>query len=198
MSTPVAILCTHPQSHYRHLSGAICFDEHTDARTFAGGMPVVAHPPCRLWGKLRGLSTLTGPEAERERELARFCVNQVRQCGGVLEHPAFSKLWADEAIPLPGTGLDHWGGFSIDVNQCWWGHRAIKRTWLYIVGTTPATMPEYGPSFVAHSGICGTLKRRRIKGLPEIPKKERHLTPPAFATWLVELARHCTTHNPRP
>lgn len=52
----VAVLWVKPGSHYRTLSGVECFDRERDARTFGGGMPVVAHPPCAQWGRLRMLA----------------------------------------------------------------------------------------------------------------------------------------------
>ncbi|MWL55341.1 hypothetical protein GQL84_23735, partial [Escherichia coli] len=56
------------------------FDIERDARTFAGGMPVVAHPPCRAWGRLRKFAK---PRPD-EKALALFAVAQVRAFGGVL------------------------------------------------------------------------------------------------------------------
>lgn len=48
-SRPVAVLCVQRRTQYRDLPGVECYDIDRDVRTFAGGMPVVAHPPCRSW-----------------------------------------------------------------------------------------------------------------------------------------------------
>lgn len=104
------------------------YDEARDARSYQGSDPVVAHPPCGPWGQLRHMckeDTLwCGPHA----------VGVVRANGGVLEHPKGSRLWYYCGLPRPGKGYDQWGGYSVEVNQCAWGHRARKPTWLYIVG----------------------------------------------------------------
>ena len=49
----VAVLFARSDSNYRAIPGTDVFDLARDARTFRGGMPVVAHPPCRSWGRLR-------------------------------------------------------------------------------------------------------------------------------------------------
>jgi len=48
----VAVLCVSALSIYKGLPGVECYDPKRDVRTFAGGMPVVAHPPCRSWSAL--------------------------------------------------------------------------------------------------------------------------------------------------
>jgi hypothetical protein len=75
-----------------------------------------------------------------ERELAFFAVEVVRAYGGVLEHPARSKLWPEYKLPRPGH-TDSFGGFTLPVDQHWFGHRAKKATFLYIVGTSPKDLP---------------------------------------------------------
>ena len=46
---PIAVLCVQKNNHYRGMEGVEVYDKQRDARTFPGGMPVVAHPPCRAW-----------------------------------------------------------------------------------------------------------------------------------------------------
>lgn len=124
----VAALFTRRRSVY-HALGADCYDASRDARTFDLACPVVAHPPCRAWGKLRGMAK---PRRD-ERDLAWFALWAVRHCGGVLEHPIHSRLW-DEAGIYPGC-RDPFGGVLVPVDQLAWGHRAEKLTGLYCVGT---------------------------------------------------------------
>ena len=130
----VAVLYCTPGSVYKSLA-VECFDEYRDARSYRGWLPVVAHPPCRSWGRLRHLAK---PVAW-ERSLGIHAVHQVRRCGGVLEHPSGSLLWSapefgEYGLPLVGSGPDAFGGQSFGVYQSGFGHVAPKRTWLYVVG----------------------------------------------------------------
>ena len=62
-----------------------------------GGIPCVAHPPCRGWGRLKHLSKVS----QSELDLAVFAVGCVRRNGGILEHPAGSSLWRFLGLPRP-------------------------------------------------------------------------------------------------
>lgn len=190
-SRRVSVLFAHRLSAYFDLPVDV-YDERRDARSFinAGGGPVIAHPPCRLWSRMRGLST--APESEKE--LAFFAVEQVRRFGGVLEHPAHSKLWRTAYLPLPGKHhctpeFDEFGGWTLVVSQKWFGHRAEKMTWLYIVGCSPIDVPEMPLHLGEASHTCGYSRGARPR--PECTKNERDLTPIAFAWWLEELASRC-------
>jgi hypothetical protein len=97
MAAAVAVLFARADSVYKTMPGLDVFDIERDARTFAGGAPVVAHPPCRAWGRLR---TFAKPRDD-ERECGSWAVDMVRQCGGVLEHPAQSSLWLYKCMPPP-------------------------------------------------------------------------------------------------
>lgn len=98
----IAVLFARLDSIYKELPGCDVYDIQRDARTFRGGSAIVAHPPCRAWGRLR---TFARP-AEGERELAHFAVDVVRRFGGVLEHPAGSLLWKSAGLPEPGRPDD--------------------------------------------------------------------------------------------
>ncbi len=182
----VAVLFARTDSNYKRIPGCDVYDETRDARTFAGGLPVVAHPPCRAWGSLRHFAK----PAPGEMDLAPWAVEQVRRCGGVLEHPAASRLWP--ACGLPESGRVYaWGGFTMAIDQDWFGHRAEKRTKLYIVGCTPAQVPAFPlrleePTHVVSpwSGLRAGMPGYR----PQISKAEREHTPPLLAAWMVKLA----------
>lgn len=162
-----------------------CYDARRDALTFRGIGPVIAHPPCRLWSMLRSFST--APEGERE--LAHFALLVVRRNGGVLEHPAGSKFWPAAGLPRPGAPPDQFGGWTLPVSQKWWGHRARKRTWLYIVGCAPADVPAMPIHMRPHQVVCaGPGSTSRLPGLGQL---ERDRTPRAFAWWFEELASRC-------
>ncbi|WP_367068612.1 hypothetical protein [Oryzisolibacter sp. LB2S] len=164
----VAALFVRSDSHYKKM-GCDCYDFERNALTWPGGVPSVAHPPCRAWGQL---SQFAKPR-DGEKELAPWAVEQVRRFGGVVEHPYASRLWA--VMGCGGFGLrDRWGGVLIPVMQSWWGHRAPKKTALYIVGPVPA-LPD--PVGVATGRV-------ELMG-----KREREMTPFEFARFLVDIAR---------
>jgi hypothetical protein len=123
-------------------------------------------------------------------------VAQVRRFGGVLEHPHKSLLWPECGLPA-GTAPDAWGGWTLTVDQHWWGHRAQKRTRLYIVGCAPADLPPFPLVLGEASHVVGLWSGRdRARCRPEISKREREATPEAFANWLVALAGSCRAVNP--
>lgn len=173
MERAVAVLFARVDSAYRSFSGCEVFDVVRDARTFDGSMPVVAHPPCRAWGRLRHLAK----PRQGERELGVWAVEMVRRCGGVLEHPVHSTLWNAAGLPRPGT-RDLWGGWTLPVYQGHFGHRAPKATWLYINGVEPASLPPLPFDLVLPAG--------RVENMGTA---EREKTPFELARYLVEIAR---------
>lgn len=178
----ISILYTMPGSVYLTMPGVDCWDEERDARNWPGGNPVIAHPPCRLWSCMRGLSKAP----IEEKELARHAVRCVNQWGGILEHPRGSTLCADQELPLPGKGraLE----YTLCVPQFWWGHLAEKWTWLYCVGIPMDQLPPIPLVLGEAPQVISTGSRR--PGVVEIKdRKLRSATPIAFAKWLVAAAR---------
>jgi len=173
-----------------------CWDETRDARLYDGPHPVVAHPPCGPWGRLRHL--YTGGESD----CAVRAVAQVRQFGGVLEHPAQSTLWvAGLELPRPGYG-DRFGGYTIETDQVEWGHVCRKRTWIYCVGV-PSLLNGYAVSALrpppypgrkpTHWASGGRTKSSRKgspapEGIKIASAQQRRRTPIAFAQYLISLA----------
>jgi len=181
----VAVLFARSDSVYKSLPFCDVYDIDRDARRFDGLEPVIAHPPCRGWGRLRTFSSHT-PE---ELDLARLAVSKVRLNGGVLEHPYGSALWEDQRLPQPGH-VDQYGGFTLPLFQNWFGHRAAKATLLYIVGVAPGNVPSIPFTIAKPSHVCGAFSGNSEEvRRPEISKAEREQTPVAFAVWLLDLAR---------
>ena len=128
----VAALYVHRDSVYRSIPGVDCWDEDRDAMHYRGDDPIVAHPPCRLWAGIRGLSTAD----PIERLLALHAVGCLMRCGGVLVHPSRSLIW-------------HWLRDCKDGNT-WlttvrlfdFGFPACKPTTLAIHGCHPCDWPE--------------------------------------------------------
>lgn len=181
---PVAVLFARRDSVYKELQGTEVYDVDRNAMTYRVGWPVVAHPPCRLWGKLRMFSN--APESEKKT--AYFALKMVRLCGGVLEHPASSLLWNEAKLPKPGKGKDKFGGWTLSVPQWWWGHPAEKKTWLYIVGVSPRELPEIPFKLGQPEYVVG-YSRRNSHGKKEMSKTKRDVTPKKLAEWLLEVAR---------
>ena len=187
----VSVLFARADSVYKSLPGVDVWDADRDALTWPGGTPVVAHPPCRAWGSFAHLAKpRTG-----ERDLALWAICQVRTCGGVLEHPKGSRLWAECGLPNPGEAPDEYGGWSLGVTQHWWGHLAEKGTKLYVCGCSPTQVPPIqlhlgdAARYIARPRYWPEGDPRRK---PECTHAQREHTPPDFALWLVDLARRCS------
>jgi hypothetical protein len=186
----VAVLFARPDSNYKHIPGCDVWDIDRDAGLWPGGCPVIAHPPCRAWGNF----AMFAKPREGEKELAIWAVEQVRNYGGVLEHPATSKLWPTLGLPDYGE-LDEFGGWTLPIHQHWWGHRAQKKTKLYIVGCAPKNIPDIPTRWDYPTHVIGDVGRAGHGKRPEISKAEREHTPPLLASWLVELATRCEVRN---
>jgi len=194
----VAALYIDPRGPYPSMPGVECWDEKRDACLYDGPHPVVAHPPCGPWGKLRHLY------GGQDRDCALRAVEQVRAFGGALEHPAGSKLWEHCKLPMTSVELDRYGGFSLEVEQVAWGHVARKKTWLYLCGIdrgevvrgirTGGTPTHWLSGGRAHSrkGSGGFAP----PGIKICSAQQRRRTPPLFAAWLVSLARMSTVAQP--
>lgn len=131
---------------------------------------------------------------EDEKALAPWAIEQVREWGGVLEHPANSKLWPELGLPAPGK-RDQYGGWTLPIHQHWWGHRAEKKTRLYIVGVEPRDIPEMPLRIDEPTHVNGDVGRAGKGNRPEVSKPEREHTSPDLAVWLVELARRCAVER---
>lgn len=195
----VAALYIDPRGAYPKLLGpALCWDEERDARSYFGPHPIVAHPPCGPWGRLRHMYR------GDQHALAPLAVAQVREFGGVLEHPAGSLLWKEKLppMPLPGELPDAWGGYTIEVSQCDWGHQARKMTWLYCVGVPRQALAfpaKREPTHWISGGRGRAGKKAKTTPVPPGIKvcsaQQRRRTPVAFAEWLISLAEQANVRR---
>lgn len=183
MKKKVAVLFTMPNSIYNSFPQCDCYDEKRNALTYSGQLPIIAHPPCRLWSRMKGLST--APQSEKE--LARWAVKQIREKGGVLEHPAYSDLWKEMDLPK-GQMIDQFGGWTLFINQYWFGHKAEKKTWLYIVGCKPSEIPNYSIDYSTPQYTVSNCTRTKIKK-KNVTHYERKATPVKLAQWLIDLSQ---------
>jgi hypothetical protein len=179
----VAALFIRTDSVYKLMPGVECYDAERDATSYTGPHPIVAHPPCRLFGVMKHFSKADPVE----KQLAHFAIERARLLGGVVEHPAHSLLWREARLSGPGSAPDSSGGVTIELNQFAFGHKALKPTWLYVVrcSAIPTLPVEMGkPAY------C--IARKTGSKLLHVTKPAREHTPSAFAAWLVETARRCS------
>lgn len=162
------------------------WDETRDARLYAGPWPVVAHPPCQRWSQMNRVNAKRyGYRLGDDGGCFASALANVRRWFGVLEHPAETRAFYTFGIPRPHRAwartLD--GDWICEVNQAAYGHRATKRTWLLYRGET-------APPSLIWRRVRGT---HQIGGfdvtLPQLPKRERAATPPAFRDLLLSIAR---------
>jgi len=176
----IAILFARDDSRYKDFNVYDVYDINRDARTFCKKMPVIAHPPCRAWGML---SHMANPR-EGEKQLAYLALAQVRLNGGILEHPAGSRLWKEAPLPLAGGGEDEFGGYTIEIDQFDFGHVAHKNTKLYICGIAKDNLPPLPLKNLSSTdrSICGN-----VKGTKRCTQYQREYTPDNLIEWMTKV-----------
>ena len=168
--------------------------ESRDARLYMGDLPVVAHPPCQLWGALASVNYARwGGEHNRpgnDNGCFKSALESVVKFGGVLEHPAKSRAFAAHGIKKPvGHGWQrcNTGGWVCEVWQSAYGHRANKATWLYYFGRSkPFDLDWSRP--VGEFQIGFYDQRGKNKNKPTLSKREANATPLAFKEVMIDLA----------
>ena len=166
----VVALCVHAKGHYQTLLGPEnCWDIHRDARSYTGTDAVVAHPPCGPWGRLSHMCK------NQDAEVALHCVDHVRRCGGVLEHPAHSRLWEYCGMSRPGYFPDIYGGYTIPTTLAAFGGDVMKKTWVYVVRPLEAVRAPFRTHIPT-----STVEQQW--------SWERQITPIRMARWLIETA----------
>lgn len=126
---------------YFNLKNIDPWDIKRDARKYNLNNKIIAHPPCQLWGKFAKINFKRWGGEHNRPGNDGGCFNSalfnLRRCGGILEHPAFSYAWDEFSLNKP---IDiGWNKLKNDewVCEIWqsaYGHKCTKRTWLYYVG----------------------------------------------------------------
>ena len=205
----VAALFVHDGGVYFSVDGVDPWPESRDARRYRGPHRVVAHPPCKRWGRYWG----GGPSAKVRRCMGddegcfAAALWSVRTFGGVIEHPEASHAWSWHGLPRPRrsggwTQVDQFGGRSCCVEQGHYGHRARKATWLYAVGCGAPEL-TWGPSegerldsgFHSRGERDAATRDPAYRPCKRLSSIENISTPPAFAAVLLDLVRSEDTNG---
>jgi hypothetical protein len=190
----IAALYVEKDGSYFNLPNVDPWDKLRDARKYAGPWPVVAHPPCQLWGAMANVNFARwGGEHNRpgnDGGCFGAALASVRHHAGLLEHPAKSRAWDRYGLTKPsGLGWQRCidGGWVCEVWQSAYGHRANKATWLYYFGpVAPPNLDWSRPVGTHQVGFHDQRGKNRNK--PTLGRKESAATPTAFRDLLIAIA----------
>lgn len=191
----IAALFVQDDGCYSELPGVDPWPIGRDARKYDGSYPVVAHPPCQLWGALASVNYARwGGEHNRpgnDNGCFASALASVNRCGGVLEHPAKTRAFKEYGLCKPvGTGWSRSGqGWVCEVWQSAYGHRANKATWLYYVGDIPPFELNWSRPVGSHQ-VGFQDQRGKQRNKPTLCKREANATPVEFMRTLIALAIH--------
>jgi hypothetical protein len=191
----VAALFVETDGCYFGLPGVDPWDEARDARLYDGPYPVVAHPPCQRWGAMANVNYARwGGEHNRpgnDGGCFKSALDAVRVFGGVLEHPAKSRAWGHFGLVKPiGIGWQRCfgDGWTCEVWQSAYGHRANKATWLYYSGDVIPPDLDWARPVGSHQ-VGFHDQRGPSRNKPTLPRREASATPHAFRDLLLSIAR---------
>lgn len=191
----IAALFVETGGVYFGLPGVDPWDEARDALKYDGPWPVVAHPPCARWSLLANVNRARyGIPVGADGGCFASALRSVRKWGGVLEHPAESMAWPAFSLVRPARGgwtttLGSRGEWVTEVCQHNYGHRAIKRTWLFAVAAAPPSLDWSAPGASA-CWISTDRPRAELaaRGVELMGKRERRATPAPFRDLLLSIA----------
>lgn len=197
----IAALFVQKGGAYYGLDNVDPWDEVRDARLYAGPWPVVAHPPCQLWGNFAAINFKRwGGEHNRpgnDGGCFASALASVRRFGGVLEHPAGTRAWGEYGLISPAdagwiqSNISEW---VCEVWQSAYGHKARKNTWLFYSGENhPPAMRWYRHQGTHQIGFHDQRGKSRNK--PTISGKEASATPPSFRDALIAMAESVNTRR---
>lgn len=190
----IAALFVESEGIYYNRPDVDCWDKDRDARLYEGPWPIVAHPPCQLWGALAfvNFKRWGGDHNRPGNDGGCFlsALKNIWRFGGVIEHPKSSHAWKEYGLLKPEFGkwkLDSNGGWVTEVWQSAYGHLANKATWLYAVTPNP---PDLKWEKIKGDYQCGCPDRRgKARNKPTLSKKLANGTPIEFAELLLSIAR---------
>ena len=200
---PIAALYVETGGCYFGVAGVDPWDSARDARRYAGPYPVVAHPPCKRWGRFWHGSTRKPHQFRMGADEGCFAaaLAAVRRWGGVLEHPADSHAWSHFELNKPDraggwVNADFEGGWTCYVEQGHYGHLSRKGSWLYAAHVDlpslrwgegaqrlhPVALARYGYEKARRIGMMAMVGGKRKTEI-------RDATPAEFRDVLIAIAR---------
>jgi hypothetical protein len=191
----IAALFVQEDGCYANLSGVDPWPKSRDATLYQGPYPVVAHPPCQLWGALAAVNYKRwGGEHNKpgnDGGTFEFALHAVNEFGGVLEHPAKTRAWKQYGLerPIFGKWTQSGNGWVTEVWQSAYGHRARKATWLYYSGFGEPLSLRWERAEATHQ-VGFYDQRGKEANKPTLGKNEANATPIEFRDTLIELARY--------
>lgn len=176
----ISILYIEKNSNYNVLKNSDLWDEKRNALLFSGKNVIIAHPPCRLWSRLRSFSTA----GKCEMLCGINSILLARSNGGIVENPFPSKLWD---VMQVGTPLkpDKYGGYLVKINMSDFGFPARKPTALYICGIDYKDLPAPPLNF---NRIDFTISSSKGSKKKELKKNSRSTTTFQLIKYLLKVA----------
>ena len=196
----IAALYVEAGGCYFGLEGVDPWPESRDARSYTGPYAVVAHPPCKRWGRYWGGAPRKPHQYGLGADNGCFAaaLGAVTLCNGVLEHPKDSHAWEAFGLakpPASGGWVRAGLGWTCCVEQGHYGHFSRKATWLYASG---CALPDFiwgssGQRLPAYAvERYGYEKARRIGVMAAVGGKDkeriRGATPAIFRDILLSIA----------
>jgi len=190
----IAALFVQTDGCYYNLENVDPWDIERDAKKYDGSHPVVAHPPCQLWGKMANVNYARwGGEHNKpgnDGGCFKSALESVNRFGGVLEHPAQTYAWKEYGLSKPKQGcwIKSGDGWACEVWQSAYGHKANKATWLYYKGNSEPPELNWDRPKGSHQ-IGFQDQRGKAKNKPTLSKREANATPTRFRDVLIDIAR---------
>lgn len=155
----IPVLCVQDNSNYFKIPGLDLYDKNRNAYNYNSCYPVIAHPPCQQWSKLKAFAV----NDKAEKELAYFCFELVNKNGGIMEHPKGSSFFKHVSARQKYMSV---------VWQSWFGFPAKKETLLYVKDCQLLPTP-----------LSFDLIEKKVE---RMSKDKRSLMPLSFCQYLVD------------